>query len=432
MALKDLKTTKKSKKGFDPGYGVMLEVVTAEKDGNGGVKMKGKILNSTSFAQAGEMVIVVADDAEYNMVKGGAKFGTPQSSAGTILTLEGCRQKSVDRDERTLSAKYVKTLKSNSKKYDEGDRDFKSVMASAPVIAFENVNPAAGEPKYIKWATNTDGVRSTVKNAKGDRQTIEFGRDWLATKYADAQAAGKKVHVYMDVLRPERAVLAANEQDFYDLVKANSAMDQNMVLAVRAYDSGSIMTRKIEQRLKKDEAGKYNVDAEGLVESLKKGRVIGAIENNAGLFEQVANGDINLEVIPGTRMRFPTDSALSMIKQSLLTPPKDKDGNTLNPMSFIFGDKAFNYAKVLLPGLVTQDNRFMPINIVREEPGRVDLYTMTTPATPVAPGTVPAVPTDDDAHADDATLDQSLDANLAFDEDLTEEHSLAASSAPGV
>lgn len=427
MALKDLKSgTPKKKQGFEAGYGVMLEVATAVKNEDGTVKVTGKALNSSSFIKAGEAVTVELDAVgQDNMSRGGAKFSKPESSAGTVLTLEGCRQKAIDGDERVLTAKYVTTLKSNSKNYDM-DRDFKSVVASAPVIAFKNVKPADGEPKYIKWATNTDSIRSATKNAKGERQVNEYGREWIAAKYADALAAGEKAHVYMDVVRPERAAQVLSEQDFYDLVRANSNIDRNMVLCVRAYDNeGAVMTRKIEQRTKKDDAGKYQIDTDGLIEGLKKGRVLRAIADNNKLFGEVKAGNVVMEVIPGNRMYFPGDSALTMIKKNLLSPAKDKEDNVVNTAAFIFGDKPYNYAKCLVPGLVGEDQRFMPINLVREEPGRMDLYTMTTPVTPTAPGTaMAAVPAAEDIHVDDEAMDQPLDANL-FDEDLT-----PAASAP--
>lgn len=431
MGLKDLRGgNNKGNKSIGPGFGVMLEVVTAVKDDKDNVTITGKAMNSSSFVTAGEMVTVEAPDAAYNMAKGGASFKTdaPDANAGTVLILEGCRQKGMAGEERIISAKYVTTLMSNNKKYDLA-RECKSVMASAPVIAFKNVNPAAGEPAYIKWATNTESIRHSVKDAKGNRQVMEHGRDWIADKYAAAVAANQKVHVYMDVVRPERAVLATNEKDFFDLVKGHSIADRNMVLAVRVYDAKEVATRKIEQRLKKGEDGNYSVDTEALVESLQKGRVIRSVSDNAKLFEEVAAGKVSLEVIPGSRMYFGTDSALSMVKKNLTSPAKDKDGTVINTMAFTFGDKAFNYARCLVPGLVTDDNRFMPTNLVREEPAKVDLYTMTTAATPVAPGTAPATPAEDDAHADDQSLDQSLDASL-FDEDLSI-HAQASAPAPG-
>lgn len=431
MALKDLKDKggKKTNKGFEPGHGVILEVATAIKNEDDSVKITGKVLNNSGFVKAGEMVTVEADNAAYNMSKGGAKFGKPESTAGTILVLEGCKQKGMDGEERVLSAKYVTTLKSNSKVYNDMDRDFKSVMASAPVIAFKNVAPADGEPKFIKWATNTESIRHSVKNAKGDRQVVEHGRDWLTEKHAAAVAAGEKVHVYMDVVQPERAALVADEQDFYALVKGHSINDRNMVLAVRAYDAKDVMTRKIEQRMKKGADGAYSVDTEALVDSLQKGRIIKSVADNGKLFEAVKAGEINLEVIPGSRMYFPADSALTMVKKNLLSPAKDKDGAVVNTMAFTFGDKAFNYARCLVPGLVTEDKRFMPINLVREEPSKVDLYSMITPATPVAPGTAPAVPAEDDAHIEDPAMDQSLDAAI-FDEDLSV-HAQSSAPAPG-
>jgi len=434
MALKDLKSSSKgnnkASKSAGPGFGVMLEVVTAVKDdADKDVTITGKVLNTSSFVKAGEMVTVEAGNAVYNMSKGGAKFNEPESNAGTILVLEGCRDKGPSGEDRVLSAKYVTTLKSNNKNYDEYGRDYKSVMASAPVIAFKNAKPAEGEPGQIKWATNTEAVRHSVKDGKGNRQVVDFGRDWLIEKHKEALAAGQKISVYMDVVRPERAVLVSSEQDFYDLVRGHSINDRNMVLAVRAYDETGVATQKIAQRMKKDDQGKWDVDTDGLIESLKKGRVIRGIDNNDELFKDVSEGKTTLEIIPGSRMYFPIDSTLAMINKNLLTPAKDKDGALVNTMAFTFGDKAFNYARCLVPGLVTDDKRFMPTGIVREEPMKVDLYSMTTAATPVAPGTAPVVPAVDDAHADDQSLDQSLDAAL-FDEDVSG-HAQSSAPAPG-
>jgi hypothetical protein len=382
MALNNLKN--KNFKKQDPGYGLILEVVTATSTDGNDVVVYGKVMNSTVLAKPGEMVTVNGDHtALQNMRNGGANFKELDGSAGTVLVLEGCRQTRVENDMRLLSTRYVTTLKTNSLSYDEGiGRDFVSALASAPVLRFPNVQAEPGEPKMINYAMNSDGIFNRAP-VEGKWETKHFDRDWVEAKLLEAQKASKKPNMYIDTLKPEQATLIYSFEELRETAKAVCNNSDNTLFVLRAFDGEDVTTRKVTVIATKGEDGKYFADLDKTLNLLEEKGMFHQVADNSKLFDEVTAGTIALELIPGERLYFGSDTKKNMINRSLINPPKDKEGNAMNTMAFTFGDKPYNMAKVLLPCMVMEDTGAkLVINLIREEPGRVELRDVVTPNTP--------------------------------------------------
>lgn len=435
MAIKDLKKSGTQQKQ-EPGYGVVLEVKKATKTSDGGVEVTGVILTSSAFGKAGDKVVLAGDEkALTNLENGGAKFNKPTAAAGTVLLLERARSKGLgEGGVRTITADYLTTISSPSKNYGDMGRGFKQAMASAPVISFPNVKPLSGEPKTIAWATNTPGITRRVKEGN-DWKTKIFDTAWLREKYAEAVGAGKKAKVYLDTFDPSNALPATTAGDVADTIRALSMQSKNSVVLLRAFDEqASVLTRKIPIRSSKV-GDEWIPDPDKTIEYCAENGYFKGVSNEA-LFDDIAKGESGMEVIPGERLFYPGDSADFVIKKSLANPPKNGDGAEYNVMSFTFGDRANNVAKVVIAGMLPPDGGFVPLNMVRDEPGVVGLREMATPNRQAVAGDQhQALAHDDMVSDDDMSLGDEMgmgDEEFGVHSQHVDDKQSASSSAPGM
>lgn len=432
MALNDLKKTGNQQKQ-EPGYGVVLEVKKATKNNDGGVEVVGVLQTTSAFGKAGDKVVLAGDQkALTNLENGGAKFSKPTAAAGTVLLLERARSKGLgEGGARTISAEYLTTISSPSKNYDM-ERGFKQALASAPVISFPNVKPVGNEPKTIAWATNTPGIVRREKEGN-EWKTKIYDRAWLKGKYEEALGAGKKAKVYMDTFEPSNALPATTATDVADTIKALSLQSKNSVVLLRAFDdANSVLTRKIPIQASKlgDE---WVPDPDKAIEYFGEKGYFKGVANEA-LFADIAKGGSAMEVIPGERLFYPGDSANTVIKKSLTNPPTNGDGTDYNVMSFTFGDRANNVAKVVIAGMLPPDGGFVPLNMVRDEPGVSSLRDMATPNRQVNTGDQHQPLAHDDMVADDDMSfgDTMADEEFGVHTQHTDDKQSASSSAPGM
>jgi len=430
MALGNLKN--KNQQNQEPGYGVIIKVSSATKAPDG-VMVNGEIQNTCALGEEGDKVLLNGDKkALINMTNGGAKFNNPDSSAGTILMLEAARSQGMDENNvLNITANYLTTISSPSKNYDGGLMpDWRSAVATAPVITFPNVNPADGEPRIIYWATNMPDIKRRVK--EGDEwKTNTFDREWMADKYKEAVASGKRAKVHIDTYNPEEATPVSSASDIAETIQNFSQKHENCVVLLRAYDDKDVWSRKITVRSTKV-GDEWVPDPEGTVGYYDKNGYFKGVANE-NLFADVEQGGSALEVIPGNRLYYPHQSAEGLIEKTLLNPPHDKDGNSFNVTSFTFGKYANNCAKVLLSGLIPSDTGFLPTNFVRETPGLTALRNLATPNHQPAMKAEQHEPTPNDpmSQDDDMSLGDIMD-NEEFNQTVAKEEEKSSAPSPGM
>lgn len=423
------KAAKASKKQINT-FGVVLSVKTAAEE-NGGLKLTGVVLNTSSALQANEEVTVVfrgdnAGKSITNFKKGGGKLDPKNTAAseGTFLTLEGCyvMPDEKDGDRRVISSRWLNTLASSSKK-DQDNRSFiDGVLATAPRITFRNPDVKPGEPERITLPVNAKTITGRVKTDHGTFDK-EFTREWAIEKLK-ALPASEKSRVTIDMIEPAESVEVKDRASLEAALRGMLSRGTQALAMLRVTDGEDVVTRAVYVPFKQ-EGDEYLPDVDKAMEDLFKNNIFKGVPND-DLIAGLTSGNVKVEAIPGYRMAWAGDTTKD--DNSAYKLVEDTKAGRVQRYELMFGAEANRFAKVILPGMARSEkiDGFSPINLLADEAGTYLATEFSTPVISrnVAPHSVAVK--ENEAAPDFAALEQEFDAALA----ATDEQSASAAPRP--
>jgi len=423
--LKKLQENNKANGGAQQynAFGTVFAVKTAKEEG-GALVLTGNVLNTNPNISTDEVLTVKfrgdsAGKSLTNFIKGNGKgaLKTPEETAGTFLTLEGCFvvADEKDGDNRILSARWLNTLAS-SRSNDHENRSFiENVMATAPRISFKNPEVLNGEPERITLPVNAKKITAKVKNDHGtfDR---EFTAAWAVEKLGKLSPADKPV-VTIDTIEPAGAVPITSKEGLEATLGEQLVRGTKALALLRISDGEDVLTRAVYVQFKKD-GDDYVPDIEKSLEDLFKNNVFKGVPNE-DLFAGLSDGSIKFESIPGYRMSYAGDPTKD--DNAAFKLISDVKKGLTQRYEMIFGTESNGYAKVILPGIARTDEigGFSPFNILAETPGTFQANQFNTAL--IAPNTEPkpaAQPVDEAGPAPDfSSLESEFDNQMPQDEE---------------
>lgn len=354
-------------------FGLVLRVATAEDD-NGTLKLTGTTLTNNSRLPAGsEVVIGFRNDSGgkslSNFIKGNGKqaLKSPDATAGTFVTLEGCYLTGEKDGERSvISSRWVNTLAAAGDS-DHANRSFvENVYATAPRLSFDVPNLQPGEPKRVTLPTNAQSVRARVL-VDGKPVEREFSREWAIEKLG-ALAPKTKVAVTIDTLDPSDALVVESKQALDAALRDQLARGTKAMAMIRVFDGEDVLSRLIYVPFKK-EGDVYLPDVDKAMEDLYAQNIIRRIPNET-LFQAIEEGKLVAECVPGYRMTYAGDTTRDNNAAYKLVSDM-KSGREAKHAEAIFGKDPNRFSKVILSGIARNESvdGFSPINVITDEPG---------------------------------------------------------------
>ena len=357
-------------------FGVVLNVSTAVVVDNSLVLTGRTLTNNAQLLADSPIKVVFRNDSAgrsvSNFTKGNGKasLSSPEKAAGTFVTLESCYPTGeVDGDLPVLSARWLNTL-AQANNEDHHNRSFvENILASAPRIIFDNVDPKPGEPRSITLPVNADSIRARVE-ADGRQVEAKFPREWAVEKLKTLPH-GKKAQVVIDTLEASESVRATSLESLEATLRLQLARGTKALSMIRVSDSTEVLTRLVYVPFKRvTEGGKteFHPDVDKAIEDLLRFNILRGIPNDA-LAAAIAEQKVTAEVIPGYRMTYAGDTARDDNAAYKLIQDVCNAKDARNRV--LFGQDPTHFAKVILTGLCRNDtiDGFSPTNIMTEEAG---------------------------------------------------------------
>lgn len=353
-------------------FGAVLRVATAEQV-DGGLKLTGTTLTKNSRLPADSEVTVLfrgdGSKAVSNFIKGHDKkvLQAPDNAAGSYVMLESCYLTGkLDGDRQEVSSRWINTLAAVGDS-DHANRSFvENVYATAPRLAFDNPSPEPGEPKRITLPTNAQSIRArvVVDGQPGDR---EFSREWAIEKLKQLPASAK-VAVTIDTIDPQDARKVGSRAELEAALREQLGRGTKAISMIRVTDGEDVMSRLIYVPFKK-EGGTYLPDVDKAMEELYERNIIKGIPNEA-LLQNIDEGKLTVEVLPGYRMTYAGDTTRDNNAAFKLVSDV-KNGRAAARSEVIFGSDQSRFAKVILGGIARNEtvDGFSPTLVITDEPG---------------------------------------------------------------
>lgn len=332
------------------------------------------------------------------------------SGIGSILAFGNAWR---DRDNGVISIGWINTCISAQKAKSELNhhqhRHIVEVFAQMPVLDFNNVHRADGEPARIRWALGQDVMVMRVQTGSSWEKTI-FDRDWLKAKLAQAWEArtheNVSINLRLPVLRPEQAQPVCDAAEAVQAIDTLLSADRYRSVLTRISNGGEAETRwqpPMRGENTKEWAAQLlsrvpGFDHQGhpvthpetgeqvLVDQFA---LIDGIDNPV-LFAAAARGELQIEFIPRDTLLVASKKAVGLAND-VKTILQSASADDLHTVAFTFGREIEAVSRVALVLQLQADRTYVVAG-----PFRLDIGPAYTPATVPSPyWQAPASPTID-------------------------------------
>jgi hypothetical protein len=396
-----------------PSKSIVFKVETFEGTGepDSPLTMVGTASMGNELVKEGEQITVVMQE-RFNKDRTSALTRFCGSAPGSIIMLDGCYRN----QDGNISSNWANAIISQKERVGDpksyhNRRGVLSFISEVPTLRVPNVNRGEGEPAFIHWQLNQDEM--TIGNVTRDRA-------WLKKKVEESELS--KVRVHFDTFEPEHSVLVSSYEEMSNII--SELVTEGRSALIRAFDEeGVVMTRKAM-------ANADNNPQETLDFLSDRGIFSGV--NNEELFQYIASGEGQMEIIPMDRRYYVSDSKQSVVSGFTGGRAKQMIG------AFGMGDNTAQLAAVYLPFQAQnqgqEDEWIMPIGPMgRAGDFAGDFKAMTSPHyTPVSEA-APTKTVDQDAQAEApaaaapaqaaqaapaADVGSQIDAEMSMDDDV--------------